>query len=159
MDPETNLTEFLNANNLELPETAKAIGLYKPVLVVDRFCFTSGHLPLRRDGSLFLGTVGKEVDQDGGFQAARQCGLAMLASLKKTLGTLNRIQRVVKLLGMVNCAEGYTQQPAVVNGCSELFAKVFGEDSGIGARSAIGVNSLPLNVSVEVEGIFLLHEN
>jgi enamine deaminase RidA (YjgF/YER057c/UK114 family) len=158
MDAETRLAEFLKANNLELPHPPKAIGLYKPALTVGNLCFTSGHLPIKSDGSLYLGSVGKEVDQEAGFLAARQCGLAMLVSLKTHLGSLNRIQRVVKLLGMVNCAEGYTQQPAVVNGCSELMAKVFGEDCGIGARSAIGVNALPLNVSVEVEGIFLLNE-
>lgn len=159
MDAEIRLAEFLNANNLELPQSPKAIGLYKPALVIRNLCFTSGHLPLKSDGSLYLGCVGKEVDEDFGFQAARQCGLAILASLKNQLGSLNRIQRVVKLLGMVNCVEGYTQQPAIINGCSELMAKVFGDDAGIGARSAIGVNALPLNVSVEVEGIFLLNES
>lgn len=158
MDAETRLLEIMKNQGLELPGPPKAIGLYKPALVVGNLCYTSGHLPLKSDGSLFLGTVGKEVDQNHGVQAARQCGLAMLSSLKTALGSLNRIERVVKLLGMVNCVEGYTQQPAVINGCSELMAKIFGDDHGVGARSAIGVNALPLNVTVEVEGIFLLKE-
>jgi enamine deaminase RidA (YjgF/YER057c/UK114 family) len=159
MDAETRLNEFLKTHSLELPGSPKAIGLYKPALVVGNLCFTSGHLPLKSDGSLFLGTLGKEVDQNHAIEAARQSGLAMLSSLKTTLGSLNRIERVVKLLGMVNCVEGYSQQPAVVNGCSELLAKVFGDDHGIGARSAVGVNALPLNVTVEIEGIFLLKEH
>jgi enamine deaminase RidA (YjgF/YER057c/UK114 family) len=158
MDAETRLTEFLKSHDLELPSSPKAIGLYKPALVVGNMCFTSGHLPLKSDGAIYLGCVGKDVDQEAGFRAARQCGLAMLVSLKAQLGTLNRIQRVVKLLGMVNCVEGYTQQPAIINGCSELMAKIFGDDMGIGARSAIGVNALPMNASVEVEGSFLLNE-
>jgi enamine deaminase RidA (YjgF/YER057c/UK114 family) len=159
MDAETRLTEFLQANGLELPDPPKAIGMYKPALIVGKMCFTSGHLPLKKDGSLVLGTVGKEIDQQAGFLAAQQCCLAMLASLKTTLGSLNRVQRVVKLLGMVNCVDGFTQQPAVINGCSELMAKVFGSDHGVGTRSAIGVNALPLNAAVEIEGIFLLADD
>lgn len=159
MDAETRLTEFLQVNGLELPEPPKAIGMYKPALVVGNLCFTSGHLPLKKDGSLFLGTVGKELDQNAGFQAAQQCGLAMLASLKSTLGSLNKIQRVVKLLGMVNCVDGFSQQPSVINGCSELMAKIFGADHGVGTRSAVGVDALPLNAAVEIEGIFLINEN
>lgn len=158
MDADTRLQEFLQTQGLELPGPPKAIGLYKPALVIGNLCYTSGHLPIKSDGSLFLGSVGKDVDQTHGVLAARQCGLAILASLKTALGSLNRIERVVKLLGMVNCVEGYTQQPAVVNGCSELMARIFGDDQGVGARSAIGVNALPLNVTVEVEGIFLLRE-
>ncbi len=141
----------------ELPPAPKAVGVYKPALIVGNLCFTSGHLPVRTDGTLCLGKVGGEVDQQAGYDAARHAGLTILSTLKLHLGTLDRVKRVVKLFGMVQCVDGFTQQPAVINGCSELMAKVFGEDAGVGTRSAIGVNALPLGVSVEIEGIFELH--
>ncbi len=159
MDADSRLNQFLAENNLVLPPPPSVIGLYKPVLQVGSVCYTSGHLPLKEDGSLYVGKVGDDADQQTGFTAARQCGLAMLSSLKAKFGTINRIQQVIKLLAFVNSSDGFTQQPAVVNGCSELFAAVFGNDAGIGTRSAVGVNALPLNVMVEVEGIFLLSEN
>ena len=93
-----------------------------------------------------------------GYAAARLAGLGILASLRKEFGSLDRIRRVVKVLGAVNCTAEFTQQPAVINGCSELFAEIFGPESGIAARSAIGAGSLPLGVCVEIEAIFELNQ-
>jgi enamine deaminase RidA (YjgF/YER057c/UK114 family) len=105
------------------------------------------------DGSLHLGCVGKEATQDDGYAAAKQAGLAILSTLKSELGSLDRVARIIKLFGMVNCTPDFTAQPAVVNGCSELMREVFGEDIGVGTRSAVGVASLPLGVMVEIEAI------
>jgi enamine deaminase RidA (YjgF/YER057c/UK114 family) len=98
--------------------------------------------------------VGETIDQQGAYEAARQTGLAILASLRAHLGSLDRVVRVVKTLGMVNSASDFQQHPAVINGCSELFAQVFGPDRGVGARSAVGMGSLPGNIAVEIEVIF-----
>ncbi len=98
--------------------------------------------------------MGRDLDQEAGYHAARQTGLALLATLQADLGSLDRIRRVIKLLGMVWCTADFDQHPAVINGCSELFRDVFGNDIGIGARSAVGVSSLPLGFAVEIEGIF-----
>lgn len=142
--------------NLELPPAPKPVGVYKPAVLVGNLCYVSGHGPLCSDGKLMLGRVGKEVDQQAGYQAARQTGLAILATLRASLGSLDRIQRVIKVLGMVNCEADFANHPAVINGCSELFAQVFGPDQGVGARSAVGMGSLPGNISVEIEAIFEL---
>jgi enamine deaminase RidA (YjgF/YER057c/UK114 family) len=142
----------------QLPPAPQAVGVYQPALTVGNICYTSGHLPIQPDGSLLTGCVGNDVDQEAGFQAAHQAGLTMLATLQSYLGSLDHIKRVIKLLGMVNCTADFTQQPAVINGCSQLMAKVFGEEAGVGTRSAVGVSSLPLGVVVEIEGIFELHQ-
>ncbi len=143
---------------LELPPATKAVGVYKPAINCGNLCFTSGHGPLLPDGTLMTGCVGADHDQQVGYQAARQTGLALLATLKHHLGDLDRVVRVVKLLGMVWCTAEFDQHPAVINGCSELFRDVFGEDAGVGARSAVGMNSLPLGMTVEMEGIFEIRE-
>lgn len=139
---------------LELPPAPKPAGVYKPVIVVGNMAYVSGHGPLKNDGSLMTGKVGSEVDQQQGYTAARQTGLAILATLKSHFGTLDKIRRLVKTLGMVNAAPDFTQHPAVINGYSELMKSVFGDDEGVGARSAIGMGSLPSNMSVEIEAIF-----
>ena len=139
-----------------LPPPPSAVAVYRPALTVGNQCFTSGHLPITADGGMMTGRVGQDVDQEQGFLAARQAGLAMLATLRQHLGDLDRVERVVKLLGMVWCPSDFTAQPAVINGCSELMKDVFGEDTGVGTRSAVGVASLPMGVSVEIEGIFLI---
>ena len=139
---------------LELPPAPKAMGVYKPVVVAGNIAYLSGHGPLKPDGTLMSGRVGDQVDQQAGYDAARQTGLAMLATMKAGLGSLDRVKRVIKLLGMVNCSADFENHPTVINGCSELFAEVFGEDMGVGARSAVGMGSLPGNISVEIEGIF-----
>lgn len=142
----------------QLPPAPSAVGVYQPALTVGNMCYTSGHLPVNVDGSLLTGCVGKDVDQEAGYEAAKQAGLTMLATLKSHLGSLDRVKRVVKLFGMVYCTNDFVQQPAVVNGCSELMKQVFGDEAGVGTRSAVGVAALPLGVSVEIEGIFELKD-
>jgi enamine deaminase RidA (YjgF/YER057c/UK114 family) len=146
--------EKLQDLQIELPPAPKAIGVYKPVVIHGNLCYTSGHGPLQNDGSLITGVVGQDATQDDGYRAARQTGLAILASLKKELGSLNHVKRVVKVLGMVQCTPDFKQQPAVINGCSELFRDIFGAEHGVGARSAVGMNALPVNMMVEIEAIF-----
>ncbi|MBM4005256.1 MAG: RidA family protein [Planctomycetes bacterium] len=148
--------ETLKSLNLELPPAPKPMGVYKPVVICGTMIYVSGHGPLKADGTLMTGRVGSEVDQAAGYAAAKQTGLAILASLRAALGSLDRIGRVVKTLGMVNSTADFTQHPAVINGCSELFAHVFGPDHGVGARSAVGMGSLPGNISVEIEMILEL---
>jgi len=150
MDPEARIEEL----SLELPPAPKPVGVYKPVVVVGSTAYVSGHGPLKSDGTMMSGRVGDEVDQRTGYDAARKTALAVLASLRAELRSLDRIKRIVKTFGMVNCSPDFTEQPAVINGFSELMAEVFGEDNGIGARSAVGMSSLPGNVSVEIEVMF-----
>ena len=152
MSAEQKLMEL----GLELPPAPSAVGVYKPAVTVGNICYTSGHVPLTTAGEMIKGCVGRDADQQAGYEAARQCGLTILSTLKMHLGNLDRVHRVVKLVGMVNCTADFIGQPAVINGCSELFGEVFGEDLGIGARSAVGMVSLPLGVMVEIEAIFEL---
>lgn len=141
---------------LELPPAPKPLALYKPVVVTGHLAFVSGHGPLRVDKTLITGKVGADLDLEQGKAAARQVGLAILATLRAELGSLDRVSRLIKVLGLVNCTDSFNQQPAVMNGCSELFADVFGRDNGVAARSAVGTNSLPGNIAVEIEAIFEL---
>eukprot|EP01039_Chlorochromonas_danica_P007026 gene7026-7770_t len=138
---------------LELPAAATPKGSYINFLVVGNLAFLSGHLPQPAEGNLLVGKVGKDVSVEEGYEAAKTAGLNLLATLKHNLGDLDKVKRVVKLTGFVNCVDGFSQQPAVVNGCSDLMLKVFGEKTGAHTRSAIGTNSLPLGVPVEVEAI------
>jgi enamine deaminase RidA (YjgF/YER057c/UK114 family) len=143
----------LSELNVQLPPPPKPAGVYKPVVVVGNLAYVSGHGPLMPDGSLITGRVGADLTLEQGQAAARQTGLAILASLKAHFGTLDKIRRVIKLLGMVNCPPDFQQHPAVINGCSHLFADLFGSDHGVGARSAVGMGSLPGNIAVEIEAI------
>ncbi|MFO0867850.1 MAG: RidA family protein [Pirellulales bacterium] len=138
---------------LELPPAPKPAGVYKPVVIVGNLAYVSGHGPLKPDGTMLTGRVGDEVDEQAGIAAARQTGLAILASLRAALGSLNRVKRVIKTLGMVNSTPDFRNHPKVINGFSELFADVFGADPGVGARSAVGMGSLPGNITTEVEVI------
>jgi enamine deaminase RidA (YjgF/YER057c/UK114 family) len=115
--------------------------------------YLSGHLPLRADGSVLTGRLGEDLDQAAGYEAARRTGLGLLATLRAGLGSLDRVRRVVKVSGFVNCTPDFRQQPAVINGCSQLLADVFGPQAGIGVRSAVGVGSLPLGAAVEIEAV------
>jgi enamine deaminase RidA (YjgF/YER057c/UK114 family) len=153
MSAEAQLTELA----LTLPPPPPKGGVYKPVVVVGNIAYISGHGPYLPEGDYITGKVGSELSLDEGRQAARQTGLAMLATLRHELGSLDRIKQVVKLLGMVNATSDFGQHPQVINGCSELFADVFGPDAGVGARSAVGMGSLPGNIAVEIEGLFELH--
>jgi enamine deaminase RidA (YjgF/YER057c/UK114 family) len=143
--------------NLEIPAAPKVMGLYKPVLVVGNMAYLSGHGPVQPDGKLTTGIVGKDIDLAAGQQAARRTGLVMLSSLKSHLGSLDRIKRLVKTFGMVRCTPDFVDQPAVINGFSELMKEVFGEEKGVAARSAMGAASLPAGMAVEVEAIFELY--
>jgi enamine deaminase RidA (YjgF/YER057c/UK114 family) len=140
--------------NLPLPTPPKPQGVYKPVVQVGTMCYVSGHGPLKPDGSLMCGKVGAEVSFEQGKEAAKVTGLAILATLKAHLGSLDRVVRLVKSLGMVNAVPDFGRHPEVINGYSELMRDVFGPDQGIGARSAVGMGSLPGNISVEIEAIF-----
>lgn len=144
--------------NLTLPPPPTPLGVYKPFLQVDKFIYVSGHGTVKEDRSLIIGKVGVDLDAEEAKLAARQVGLAILATLKKNLGSLNKIKRVIKVLGMVNATPDFERHPFVINGCSELFANVWGEDLGVGVRSAVGMGSLPDNIPVEIEAIFELNE-
>ncbi len=152
-----NAEDRIKELKLELPPAPKPIAVYRPVVVVDKLAYVSGHGPLRPDKTLITGRVGADLDLEGGKAAARQVGLAILATLQSQFGSLDRIKRIVKVLGMVNCTPDFADHPKVINGCSELFADVFGPENGIGARSAVGMGSLPGNIAVEIEAIFELH--
>jgi enamine deaminase RidA (YjgF/YER057c/UK114 family) len=140
----------------EIPHAPEPMGVYKPALVVDQYIYVSGHGPNLPDGSQFLGRIGDEKDVEYGKLAARQVGLTILATLKKQLGSLNRIKRVIKVLGMVNAHKDFEKHPYVINGCSELFMEIWGVENGVGVRSAVGMGSLPNNISVEIEAVFEL---
>jgi enamine deaminase RidA (YjgF/YER057c/UK114 family) len=139
---------------LVLPPAPKPAGLYKPVLIVGNLAYVSGHGPLKPDGTLMLGRVGDDLTVEQGQAAARQTGLAILATLIASLGSLDRVVRVVKILGLVRCTDDFGQSPLVLNGCSQLFVDLWGSDLGIGVRSALGTNALPSGMAVEVEAIF-----
>lgn len=154
----TTPDENFAALSLQLPPAPTPKGVYKPCLIVGNFIYVSGHGPYMPDDSLMTGRVGSEVDMDFGKAAAQQTGLAILATLKAALGSLNRIKRVVKVLGMVNAVPEFGEHPKVINGCSELFLQIWGEENGVGVRSAVGMGSLPGNISVEIEAMFELTE-
>ena len=150
MQPEKRIIEL----KLELPPAPKPVAVYRTVLVAGNVAYVSGHGPLKSDGTMISGRVGADLDLAAGKAAARQTGLAILASLRAQLGSLDRVSRLLKTLGMVNAAPDFRDHPAVIKGCSELFAEVFGPEKGIGARSAVGMGSLPGNIAVEIEAIF-----
>lgn len=153
MTPEENFAQLA----LELPPAPKPLGVYKPLLVNGNHCYVSGHGTMQSDGTLIVGRVGDDMSIDEAKLAARQVGLAILATIKANLGSLDKIKRVIKVLGMVNCTADFEKHPYVINGCSELFAAVWGTDNGIGVRSAVGMGSLPGNIPVEIEAMFELH--
>ncbi len=156
MSAEARLAAKLAQLKLPLPAAPESKGVYKPLTIVGKLVFTSGHLPVDPSGKLVTGRLGADLDVAAGYAAALLTGLGILASLRKEFGSLDRVSRVLQVLGVVNCTAEFTQQPAVINGCSELFAEIFGPESGIAARSAIGANTLPLGVPVEIEAIFEL---
>ena len=153
IDPDNRIIEL----GLVLPPAPKPAGVYKPVLVVGKFLYVSGQGPINTDGSLMKGKLGADLDTEEGKIAARQVGLTMLSTIKEHFGELKKIRRLVKVLGMVNSAPTFEKQPLVINGFSELMSEVFGEDNGVGVRSAVGM-TLPSNIPVEVEAMFELYE-
>lgn len=152
MNPE----ELLSSLALRLPPAPKPLGVYKPALIDGKYLYLSGHGPVQDDASLIIGRVGEDLDIEAAKLAARQVGLTMLSTIKATIGSLDKVKRVVKVLGMVNCTSNFERHPYVINGCSELFADIWGAENGIGVRSAVGMGTLPDNIPVEIEALFEL---
>ena len=152
MTPEERFSQL----GLELPPAPTPLGVYKPLLIDGKHCYVSGHGTVKPDKSLIIGRIGQDLSPEEGKLAARQVGLAILSTLKTNLGSLNKVKRVIKVLGMVNCTPDFEKHPSIINGCSELFAAVWGEENGIGVRSAVGMGSLPDNIPVEIEALFEL---
>lgn len=150
--PEQRIQEL----HLTLPPAPVPVAKYKPAVKVGNLLYVSGHGPLKADKTNITGKVGKDLTFEEGKAAARQVGLAILATLKNSIGSLDNVARLIKTLALVNCTDDFGDQPKVVNGFSELMAEVFGEENGVGARSALGTNSLPGNIAVEIECIFEL---
>lgn len=148
---------MLDQLGLVLPPPPPPAGVYKPVLVVDRFLYVSGQGPMTGDGTYLKGRVGENLSLEEGYAAARQVGLTMLSTIITHYGELDGIKRLVKVLGMVNSSPDFEDHPLVINGFSELMAEVFGKDLGVGARSAVGM-ILPGGIPVEIEAIFELHK-
>lgn len=146
---ETKIAEL----DLELPPAPPPGGVYRPIVKTGNMLYVSGHGPVKLDGSLITGVVGDNLSLQEGYDAARQVGLTMLSTLKDQLGSFDTIVRLVKVLGMVNSAPGFKDHPKVINGFSELWLELLGEDRGVGARSAVGM-ILPGHIAVEVEAIF-----
>lgn len=148
---ETRIKEL----QLTLPTPPKPIAKYKPALQVGSMLYVSGHGPAKiAPESPIAGKLGKDLTLEQGKECARLVGLNILATVRNTLGSLDKVKRLVKTLGMVNATPEYADHPQVINGFSELMAQVFGDDAGIGSRSAVGMGSLPGNIPVEIECIF-----
>ena len=152
-----SVEEKLKELGYELPTLPASKGIYKRCLIDGKNLYVSGHISVNTDGSSITGKLGKDLSEEQGKVAARQCGLAILSSLKAELGDLQKVKRVMKVLGMVNATPEYEKHPIVINGCSELFVELWGEDNGKGVRSAVGMGSLPGNVAVEVEAMFEIY--
>ena len=149
-------SEKIKELGLVFPPAPKPVGLYRPLLIVNNFLYISGQGPVKNDGSLIIGRAGDDMNAEQAKLAARQVGLTMLSTIITHFGDINRIKRVVKVLGMVNCTPDFGRQPFVMNGFSELMADIFGREYGIGVRSAVGM-MLPDNIPVEVEAMFELY--
>ena len=152
-----SIEEKLKELGYELPTLPASKGIYKRCLIDGKNLYVSGHISINTDGSSITGKLGKDLNEDQGKAAARQCGLAILSSLKAELGDLQKIKRVMKVFGMVNATPDYEKHPVVINGCSELFVELWGDDNGKGVRSAVGMGSLPGNVAVEIEAMFEIY--
>jgi enamine deaminase RidA (YjgF/YER057c/UK114 family) len=156
MTNDQRLDEILGQLGISLPPAPAPKGVYRPVTTVGQWVYVSGHLPVRPDGQMVTGCLGQGLEVAAGYEAARLAALGILASLRREFGSLDRIGRLIKLLGLVRATPEFTQHPAVINGASELLAQVLGPDAGVGARSAAGAVSLPLGAAVEVEALFEL---
>jgi len=154
MSAEQHLLEL----GIVLPELPVPKAVYKPCIIVGNLLYVSGHVPIRADLTRITGKVGQDMDAEAAKEVARIVGLCILSTIRKQLGSLDKVKRVIKILGMVNAVPDFTQHPFIINGCSELFRDIWGPDHGVGVRSAVGMGSLPDNIPVEVEAIFELHE-
>lgn len=135
---------------LEIPDPPKPVAAYVPAVKVEKFVYTSGQIPFLNGELKYQGKVGKDISEEDGYEAAKLCALNCLSVIKGVIGNLDNIERIVKVNGFVNSAEGFTMQPKIINGASELLGKIFG-NAGEHARAAVGVNELPLNSTCEVE--------
>lgn len=154
---DTTADQKFEETGLTLPPAPEPLGVYKPWLIDGKHLYVSGHGPLQNDGTNITGRIGDHMDIEAGKLAAQQVGLAILSTIKKNLGSFDKVKRVIKILGMVNCVSEFEKHPYVINGCSELFKKVWGGENGVGVRSAVGMGSLPGNIPVEIEAMFELY--
>jgi enamine deaminase RidA (YjgF/YER057c/UK114 family) len=152
--PETRVQEL----HLKLPPAPKPVAVYKTALKLGNRLLVSGHGPLKEDKTMITGKVGSELTLEQGKAAAKQVGLAILATIKATIGSLDKVVRLIKTLGMVNSTADFKDHPQVINGFSELMKEIFGEDAGVGTRSAVGMGSLPGNIAVEIEAEFQIQD-
>lgn len=150
------VSERIKEMNLQFPPAPKPAGVYRPILVLDKFLYVSGQAPVNLDGSLMQGRAGEDLSLEEAKLAARQVGLTMLSTILTHFGDIDKVKRIVKVFGMVNCTPDFKKQPLVMNGFSELMADVFGREYGIGVRSAVGM-MLPDGIPVEVEAMFELY--
>ena len=149
MSAEARLKEL----GIQLPPAQTPAGTYLPVVRTGNLIYVSGHGPKLPDGTYMTGIVGSELTEEQGKAAARQTGLCILATVQHFLGSLDKVVKLVKVLGMVNASQEFERHPAVINGFSDLLVEVFGEN-GKGARSAVGMGTLPSRITIEVEAIF-----
>ncbi len=154
MTPEERLHEL----GLELPPLPPAVGTYVGAVPVGNILFVAGHGPFKEGKPTFIGKLGREFGVEEGKQAAQLVMLNMLATIKHTIGDLDRVKKVVKLLVLVNSMPEFGEQPSVANGASDLLVEIFGPERGSHARSAVGMGALPFGIAVEIEGIFELKE-
>jgi enamine deaminase RidA (YjgF/YER057c/UK114 family) len=154
MGAEARLAEL----KLELPPAPKPVATYVTAIRHGDLLYVSGHGPYRSDGSLIVGRLGADMDVAAGQAAARQTGLAILATLRAHLGSLDKVVQLVKSLGMVNCTADFPDQPKVINGYSDLMRDVFGPTAGVGTRSAVGMGALPGGIAVEIEAVFQIKD-
>jgi enamine deaminase RidA (YjgF/YER057c/UK114 family) len=147
---ELSFEEKLLQLGITLPEPPKPVAAYVPGVVVDKYVYTAGQIPFVDGQLMYKGKVGKDVSVEDAYNAAKICMLNCLSIVKSLAGNLNNVEKIVKVVGFVNSAEGFDQQPKVINGASELVGQIFG-DAGAHARSAVGVSELPLGAACEVE--------
>jgi len=146
------IEDRLKEMGIALPPAVTPVANYVPAVRTGNLVFLSGHGPFKEDGSLITGKVGSDLTAEQGYEAARRVAIGLLGSLKAIIGDLDKVRRVVKLLGLVNCKPDFADQPKIINGASDFLVEVFG-DKGKHARSAVGTNALPVNIAVEIEMI------
>ena len=152
-----NYENKLKELDISLPEAKPPVGNYVATKVAGKLLFISGQISINENGELIKGKIGKDLDTDAGYNAARRCALSIVAQAKKACNNdLSRIKSCIKLTGFVNSTDDFVEQPKVINGASDLIAEIFG-DAGMHSRAAVSTNSLPLGVSVEVDAIFELN--
>ena len=152
MSPEQNIKKL----KIKLPEAKAPVGNYVATKISGKILFISGQISIDENGHLIKGKVGKDLDTEAGYNAAKRCALSIVAQVKNACGDdLTKVKSCIKLTGFVNSSDDFTEQPKVINGASDLIASIFGND-GMHTRAAVSTNSLPLGVSVEVDAIFEL---